>query len=40
VAATKQVGSQPPAGFPAKFLARFDVEMTRTEDVLKVSSLN
>ena len=28
------------AGFPAKFIARFDVEMTKTEDVLKVSSLN
>ena len=40
VAATKVVGSVPPAGFPAKFMARFDVEMTRTEDVLKVSSLN
>jgi len=40
VAATKTVGSAPPAGFPEKFKARFDVEMTRTEDVLKVSSLN
>lgn len=40
VAATKSVGSPPPTGFPAKFMARFDVEMTRTEDVLKVSSLN
>ena len=40
VAATKAVGSAPPAGFPSKFMARFDVEMTRTEDVLKVSSLN
>jgi TonB family protein len=40
VAATKNVGTPPPAGFPAKFTARFDVEMTRTEDVLKVSSLN
>ncbi len=40
VAATKNVGSAPPAGFPGKFLARFDVEMTKTEDVLRVSSLN
>jgi len=40
VAATKNVGTPPPSGFPAKFTARFDVEMTRTEDVLKVSSLN
>jgi len=40
VASTKTVGAPPPSGFPAKFLARFDVEMTRTEDVLKVSSLN
>jgi TonB family protein len=40
VAATKAVGAIPPSGFPEKFLARFDVEMTRTEDVLKVSSLN
>jgi outer membrane biosynthesis protein TonB len=40
VAATRAVGSPPPTGFPAKFMARFDVEMTRTEDVLKVSSLN
>jgi TonB family protein len=40
VAATKAVGAAPPAGFPEKFMARFDVEMTRTEDVLKVSSLN
>jgi TonB family protein len=40
VAATRTVGTAPPAGFPAKFTARFDVEMTRTEDVLRVSSLN
>jgi TonB family protein len=40
VTATKAVGVAPPAGFPGKFTARFDVEMTRTEDVLKVSSLN
>jgi TonB family protein len=40
VAATKSVGAPPPPGFPGKFTARFDVEMTRTEDVLKVSSLN
>jgi outer membrane biosynthesis protein TonB len=40
VAATRAVGVSPPAGFPAKFTARFDVEMTKTEDVLRVSSLN
>lgn len=40
VAATRTVGLPAPAGFPAKFMARFDVEMMRTEDVLKVSSLN
>jgi TonB family protein len=40
VAATRAVGAPPPTGFPGKFVARFDVEMTRTEDVLKVSSLN
>lgn len=40
VAATRTVGTAPPAGFPSKFMARFDVEMMRTEDVLKVSSLN
>jgi len=40
VAATKSVGARPPAGLPGKFMSRFDVEMTRTEDVLKVSSLN
>jgi TonB family protein len=40
VAATRSVGTPPPQGFPAKFTARFDVEMTRTEDVLKLSSIN
>ncbi|HZR16504.1 MAG TPA: TonB family protein [Verrucomicrobiae bacterium] len=40
VAATRNIGAAPPPGFPARFTARFDVEMTRTEDVLKVSSLN
>jgi colicin import membrane protein len=40
VAATRTVGMAPPTGFPSKFTARFDVEMSRTEDVLKVSSLN
>jgi TonB family protein len=40
VAATRSVGAPPPAGFPGKFTARFDVEMTRTEPVLRVSSLN
>jgi TonB family protein len=40
VAATKTVGTVPPAGFPPKFTARFDVEMTRTEEVLKLGSVN
>jgi len=40
VAATRAVGVAPPTGFPTKFTARFDVEMTKTEDVLRVSSLN
>jgi len=40
VAATKAISTPPPAGFPPTFLARFDVEMTRTEEVLKVSSVN
>lgn len=40
VSATKNIGTAPPAGFPSKFTARFDVEMTRTEDVLKISSIN
>ena len=40
VAATKVISTPPPAGFPATFQARFDVEMTRTEEVLRVSSLN
>ena len=40
VAATKVISTPPPAGFPATFMARFDVEMTRTEEVLRVSSLN
>jgi TonB family protein len=39
VSATKSIGTVPPAGFPGKFTARFDVEMTRTEDVLKLSSV-
>lgn len=39
VAATKTINRPPPKGFPGSFLARFDVEMTRTEDVLKVSSI-
>ena len=39
VAATKVINRPPPKGFPGTFLARFDIEMTRTEDVLKVSSI-
>jgi TonB family protein len=38
VAATKVIGTAPPKGFPPTFNARFDVEMTRTEDVFHVSS--
>jgi TonB family protein len=39
VAATKAINRPPPKGFPGTFLARFDVEMTRSEEVLKVSSI-
>lgn len=39
VAATKTISRPPPKGFPGTFLARFDVEMTRTEDVFKVSTI-
>ena len=39
VAATKAISRPPPKGFPGKFLARFDVEMTKTEDVFKVSTI-
>ena len=39
VAATKSISRRPPKGFPGTFLARFDVEMSRTEEVLKVSSI-
>jgi TonB family protein len=39
VAATKVINRPPPKGFPGAFLARFDVEMTRSEEVLKVSSI-
>lgn len=39
VAATKAINRPPPKGFPGAFLARFDVEMTRSEEVLKVSSI-
>jgi len=39
VAATKVISRPPPKGFPGTFLARFDVEMTKTEDVLKVGSI-
>jgi TonB family protein len=38
VAATKNVGTPPPVGFPATFKTRFDVEMTRSEEVFHVSS--
>jgi TonB family protein len=39
VAATKVINRPPPKGFPGTFLARFDVEMMRSEEVLKVSSI-
>jgi TonB family protein len=39
VAATKAINRPPPKGFPGNFLARFDVEMTRSEEVLKVGSI-
>ena len=38
VAATKAIGAGPPKGFPPIFTARFDVEMTRTEEVFHLSS--
>ncbi len=38
VAATKNVGTAPPKGFPPTFTARFDVEMTRSEEVFHLSS--
>ncbi len=39
VAAIKSISRPPPKGFPPSFLARFDVEMTKTEDVFKVSTI-
>lgn len=39
LAATKAINRPSPKGFPGVFLARFDVEMMRTEEVLKVSSI-
>jgi TonB family protein len=39
VAATKAINRPPPKGFPGNFLARFDVEMMRSEEVLKVGSI-
>jgi TonB family protein len=38
VAATKVISRPPPKGFPAKFVARFDIELLQTEEVFKVSS--
>jgi len=38
VAATRTISRPSPKGFPGTFLARFDVEMTKTEDVFKVST--
>ena len=39
VAATKVINRPPPKGFPGTFLTRFDIEMMRTEEVLKVSTI-
>ncbi len=38
VDATKVISGRPPKGFPDKFVARFDVELLRTEEVFSVSS--
>ena len=38
IAATKGISRPPPKGFPGSFRARFDVEMFKTEEVMKVSS--
>ncbi len=38
LAQTKAISRPPPKGFPGKFLARFDVESQRTEEVLHLSS--
>jgi TonB family protein len=39
VAATRAINRPPPKGFPGNFLARFDVEMMRSEEVLKIGSI-
>ena len=39
VAAAKNIGSAPPKGFPGSFKARFDVEASRTEDVIQMSQV-
>jgi TonB family protein len=38
VTATKSIGRSPPKGFPGTIRARFDVEMFKTEEVIKLSS--
>ena len=38
VAATRVISRPPPKGFPPTFVARFDVESQRTEDVMHLSS--
>jgi TonB family protein len=38
LAATKMIARPPPKGFPGTFLTRFDVESTRTEEVMRLSS--
>jgi outer membrane biosynthesis protein TonB len=38
IAATKVISRPPPKGFPGSFIARFDVESLRTEEVIHLSS--
>jgi len=38
LAATKTIDRPPPKGFPAKFTVRFDVETSKAEDVIQISS--
>jgi TonB C terminal len=38
LSATKTVNHAPPKGFPGKFTVRFDIETSRTEEVIQISS--
>jgi len=38
ISSTKSISRPPPKGFPGTFRARFDVEMFKTEEIMKVSS--